>query len=46
MKMNYFITDLILFFLINAFVFTAVYLWQNDMIMTNQDALIQKRNER
>lgn len=43
MKMNYFITDLILFFLINAFVFTAVYLWQNDMIMPNQNALIQKK---
>lgn len=44
MKMNDLITDLIIFFLINTFVFTAVYLWQNDMIMPNQDAYIQKQN--
>ena len=44
MKINHLITDAILFFIINSFVFTVIYLWQNDMIMPNQDAYIQKQN--
>ncbi|UYE97214.1 hypothetical protein [Cyanophage S-TIM54] len=44
MKINYFIRDVLLFFIVNSFVFTVVYLWQNDMIMPNQDAYIQRQN--
>ena len=44
MKINYFVRDVLLFLIINTFVFTVVYLWQNDMIMPNQDAYIQKQN--
>jgi len=43
-KINHLITNAILFFIINSFVFTVIYLWQNDMIMPNQDFLIQKQN--
>lgn len=44
MKINYFVRDVLLFLIINTFVFTVVYLWQNDMIMPNQDAYIQRQN--
>ena len=44
MKINYFVRDVLLFLIINSFVFTVIYLWQNDMIMPNQDAYIQKQN--
>ncbi|UYE96796.1 hypothetical protein [Cyanophage S-TIM66] len=44
MKINYFVRDVLLFLIINTFVFTVVYLWQNDMIMPNQDIYIQRQN--
>jgi len=44
MKVNNFVADVLLFLIINSFVFTAVYMWQNDMIMPNQDSFIQKQN--
>ena len=44
MKINHFVTDIALFAIINLFVFTTIYLWQNNMIMPNQSSYIQKQN--
>lgn len=44
MKINYFVRDVLLFLIVNSFVFTTIYLWQNDMIMPNQIPYIQKQN--
>ena len=44
MKIGNVATDLVLLFIINSFVFTTVYLWQNDMIMPNKTPYIQNQN--
>lgn len=44
MKINYFVRDVLLFLIINSFVFTTIYLWQKDMIIPNQSSYIQKQN--
>ena len=44
MKINYFVRDVLLFLIVNSFVFTVIYLWQNDMIMPNQTPYIQEQN--